>query len=386
MSGQKVTILGAGVAGLTAALTLARHGRQVRVVEQAPELSELGAGLQITPNGMAVLRALGLAEALTARTLPARAARLRDGLSGGDVARLPLAQGYRLTHRVALIEVLADAVRAAGIELMLNAQVFDIVLGPPAEITLSDGHKLQADLLIGADGVKSKLRRLLEPKAEPRFTGQVAWRATLPLYDDLPEEAQVFMGPGRHLVRYPLLAPNGRDRLVNLVAVEERADWAAEGWHHLDAPENLRRAFAGFCPEVQALLERVEAPYLWGLFRHPVAARWHGPGAAILGDAAHATLPFLAQGANMALEDAWVLAEALGAVDKPDKAFARYQAARQPRVSRIVAEASANATRYHLSGLPRLVGYTGLRLISRTAPGVLTKRYDWLYRTDVTAE
>jgi salicylate hydroxylase len=208
----------------------------------------------------------------------------------------------------------------------------------------------------------------------------VAWRALVPGAGE-PAEAQVFMGPGRHLVAYPLRG----GALVNLVAVEERAAWAAEGWHHAGEPGEMRRAFAGFGGPVPGWLAEVEACALWGLFRHPVASRWHGPGAVLLGDAAHPTLPFLAQGACMALEDAWVLAESLEREGSEAAALASYQAARRDRVVRIVNAATANARNYHLRGPARAVAHAGLRAIGGVAPGAMLARFDWLYGHDVTA-
>jgi salicylate hydroxylase len=189
------------------------------------------------------------------------------------------------------------------------------------------------------------------------------------------------MGPGRHLVSYPLRGGT----LRNLVAVEERTRWAEESWTLRDDPMDLRLAFAGFSPRVRGWLNRVEDPWLWGLFRHEVAPVWtHPSGVAILGDAAHPTLPFLAQGASMGLEDAWVLADSLARHDTTAAALAGYQAARKPRTTRIVAAANTNARAYHLSGLPRLVGHTGLRLLGRLSPNAMLGRFDWLYGHDVT--
>jgi salicylate hydroxylase len=220
----------------------------------------------------------------------------------------------------------------------------------------------------------------LHGEMRPRFTGQVAWRALVPGRGE-PAEAQVFMGPGRHLVAYPLRG----GALVNLVAVEERTAWAEEGWNHRGEPGEMRRAFAGFGGPVSGWLAQVEECALWGLFRHPVASRWHGPGAVLLGDAAHPTLPFLAQGACMALEDAWVLAECLGREGSDAAAFASFQAARRDRVVRIVNAATANARNYHLRGPARAVAHAGLRAIGRAAPGAMLARFDWLYGHDVTA-
>jgi salicylate hydroxylase len=194
--------------------------------------------------------------------------------------------------------------------------------------------------------------------------------------------AEVHMGPGRHLVSYPLRAGT----LRNIVAVEERAKWAEESWTLRDDSMDLRLAFAGFAPRVRGWLDQVEDPWLWGLFRHKVAATWtHPKGVAILGDAAHPTLPFLAQGASMALEDAWVLAEALATHDTPAAGLTAYEARRKPRTTRIVAAANANARAYHLSGLPRIVGQAGLRALGRVSPGTMLARFDWLYGHDVTA-
>lgn len=182
------------------------------------------------------------------------------------------------------------------------------------------------------------------------------------------------------MVSYPL-----RDGAqVNIVAVEERRAWTAESWTQTDDAANLRAAFAGFAPEVRALLDRVETVHLWGLFRHPVAAHWHRAGvAALIGDAAHPTLPFMAQGANMALEDAWVLAAMLAADDDTARALAAFQAARRDRCMRIVAAASRNARNYHLRFPPlRMAAHSALRLGGWLAPQRILSRFDWIYGYD----
>lgn len=192
------------------------------------------------------------------------------------------------------------------------------------------------------------------------------------------------MGAGRHLVSYPLRGGT----LRNIVAVEERSAWVEESWSLRDDAMEMRLAFQDFGPRVQGWLEQVEDVYLWGLFRHPVAPVWTRDlaqgGVAILGDAAHPTLPFLAQGASMALEDAWVLAERLSHAPLPE-ALRQYQAARAPRCARIVAAANSNARAYHLSGVPRSIAHMALRLGGMLAPSLALKRFDWLYDFDVTA-
>jgi salicylate hydroxylase len=388
--GQSVTVVGAGVAGLAVARALALRGAEVTVLEQADQVREVGAGLQVSPNGAAVLRGLGLQAALDAASIRGQAVRLIDGPTGEEVTRLDLArmrpgQGYHFLHRADLIDLLLRAATEAGVRLRLLSRVAGIDLaGARPAVTLEGGERIEAPLLVGSDGLHSRVRTALNGAEQPFFTGQVAWRALIPGDADAAPVAEVHMGPGRHLVSYPLRG----GRLRNIVAVEERAKWAEEGWTLRDDSMDLRLAFAGFSARVRGWLDQVEDPWLWGLFRHKVAATWVRPmgqgGVAILGDAAHPTLPFLAQGASMGLEDAWVLADALATHDTPAAALAAYQTARQPRTTRIVAAANANARAYHLSGLPRMIGHTGLRLLGRLSPGTMLSRFDWLYDHDVT--
>ena len=388
--GQEVTIIGAGVAGLAAARALALRGAVVTVLEQADAIREVGAGLQISPNGAAVLRALGLQPALDAASLRAEAVQLIDGPTGDIVTRLDLArlrpgQGYHFLHRADLIALLLQGATEAGVTLRLLSRIAAVDLGGPQPgLQLETGETLTTPLLIGADGLHSRLRGALNGSEVPFFTHQVAWRAVIAAEPGAAPVAEVHMGPGRHLVSYPMRGGT----LRNLVAVEERQKWAEESWTLRDDPMDLRLAFAGFSSRVTGWLEQVEDPWLWGLFRHPVASTWTRTlprgAVAILGDAAHPTLPFLAQGASMALEDAWVLAASLASHDTLSAGLAAYQAARKPRTTRIVAAANSNARAYHLSGLPRLLGHSGLRLLGRLSPGSMLSRFDWLYGHDVT--
>ena len=389
ITGRQITVLGAGIAGLAVARALALKGADVSVLEQADVIAEVGAGLQVSPNGAVVLQALGLGAALGGVSLRATAVELRNGATGAEVVRLDMArlrpdQAYHFVHRADLIDLVLQGAFAAGVTIKTSQKVKHVDLsGARPRVTTVTGDVISSDILIGADGIQSKTRTALNGVEAPFFTNQVAWRALIPGMPEDPAVAEVHMGKGRHLVSYPLRGGT----LRNIVAVEERPQWAAEGWSHPDDPATLRAAFKGFGPRVQGWLAQVETPYLWGLFRHPIAKSWTSTmdvgGVAILGDAAHPTLPFLAQGASMGLEDAWVLAELLARLPT-DQALNAYQAVRAPRCARIVAAASANARNYHLSGASRVLAHTALRLGGRLAPNLALQRFDWLYDHDVT--
>jgi salicylate hydroxylase len=383
---RNVIVVGAGIGGLTAAIAFARRGVAVTVLEQANAIREVGAGLQISPNGLFVLRALGWEKRLLERgAVQGKAVVMRAHDSAEDLVRLDLSllppdQRYLFMHRADLIDVLAQAARQHNVSFEMGAQVQDVIPGATPKLTLTDGSTRRAEVIIGADGLHSRARIALNGEDDPFFTGQVAWRATVPNTAGHANVAMVTMGPGRHLVSYPLRA----GALVNLVAVEERKSWAAEGWNHPDDPEHLKEAFAGWDGIAGELINAVKAPTLWGLHRHPVARVWQAGGVALLGDAAHPTLPFLAQGANMAIEDAWVLADHVlrGGVD----ALPAYQDERRPRVARVIKAAEGNAWRFHLRPGPvRFAAHKVMGLGSRFAPRRMLGAFDWLYGKDVTA-
>ncbi|MCH2165558.1 MAG: FAD-dependent oxidoreductase [Marinovum sp.] len=390
--GSRILIIGAGIGGLATALALAARGASVTIFEQASEIQDVGAGLQISPNGMRVLQALGLGDAVRCASVIGQAVSLRDGLKAREVAQLdltilPAEQSYYFVHRADVIGLLSKAVEEAGAEMRLDHRLTEV--SSDGNLIFEHGDNISADLVIGADGLKSRVRPVLNGDSDPSFTGQVAWRALVPNTMNHSAQARVHMGPGRHVVSYPV-----RDgEIVNLVAVQERDTWAGEDWHLKDDPAHMAQAFADFGSEVRELIEGIQTCHLWGLFRHPVADHWHdgtkSNGScrmALVGDAAHPMLPFLAQGANMALEDAWVLAECLACFDTPSAALVAYQTRRRDRVSRVINAANGNAWKYHLRRGPvRYAAHTGLRIVSRVAPGVFLNGFDWLYGHDVTA-
>lgn len=393
LKGKKIAVIGAGIGGLTAALALKQRGASVHVLEQAEAIKEVGAGLQISPNGMAVLKALGVDEALKERAVRADAVELRDYAAGSLVSRLDLGlisendplhpTEYYFVHRADLIDVLAEAVRTAGVKVLLLQQVESIVTGDRPKVIMANGAEMTADLVVGADGLHSRMRPVFNGTVAPFFTRQTAWRATVPNTMAHPDVAQVHMGPKRHVVSYPLRG----GELVNIVAVQEQVGWAEEGWHIPDDPANLQKAFSDFGGGVRRMLAEVTDVRKWGLFRHPVAPVWHKDHCVLLGDAAHPTLPFMAQGAVMAMEDAWVLADTLEKAEDFSSGLAAYQARRVGRVSKVVDTASKNAWKYHLSNTPlRMAAHLGMRMASTLAPKKLMGQFDWIYLHDVTKE
>lgn len=378
---KNAVVIGGGIGGLAVATALAQRGVSVTLTEQAPEITEVGAGLQVSPNGVAVLRALGIAQGLQrVGAVQAQAVVLEDYKRGRQVARFDLTrlrdQQYFFMHRADLVALLARAAREANVSMEFGRRAVEVVPEDISEVRFEDGGMLRAECVVCADGLHSVGRSVINGATTPQFTGQVAWRALVQADSPQPQ-AEVTMGPGRHIVRYPL-----RDStLMNIVAVEERTSWAEEGWQHKDDPENLRAAFRDFGGPVADLLEKVQEVHLWGLFRHPVAETWVRDGTALLGDAAHPTLPFLAQGANMALEDAWILAQVAARGDD----FRVYQQLRRTRTARIVQVASGNARKYHLRPGPvRWAAHRALALGSTLAPGAMMGQFDWLYGHDVT--
>lgn len=383
-SNRDIVVVGAGIAGLAVARALALTGAKVIVLEQAPVVTEVGAGIQISPNGTAVLRALGLEDAVRGTGAPvARALNLRNA-EGQGLARFPFAglkrpADYLCLHRADLIDVLAQGARDAGVEIRLDSHVAEIELGARPTVHLTKDASLNCGLVIGADGLHSNVAKSVVRREEPFFTGQVAWRSVV-TGDDRPFEVELYMAPGRHVVTYPL----SDGRLRNIVAVEERSDWVHESWSRKDSPEAVRKSFASMGKRPRALIDRIESVNVWGLFRHPVARKWHAGNVVLLGDAVHPTLPFLAQGACMALEDAWVLTKALDRNADNRAAFQAYQSARLQRVEKIVNAATGNARKFHLGGPLAFGMQLGLRVAGTVLPSAISRNFAWLYDHDVT--
>ena len=376
-------IVGAGIGGLTAALALARRGWDAAVLERARALGDVGAGIQQSPNAMRVHRALGTAEGVAAAGFAPRAAVIRDGVTGRALVRAPLDDAatrygapYLHVHRADLHRVLLDAARAAGVAVETGA----VVTGYEGKRLLTESGPREADLIVGADGARSVLRARMHPGAAPRYTGQTAWRALVPASvlpkGIIPSDATSWIGRGGHLVTYYVRGGG----LVNVVGVRDDRVWAPEDWSRPGDPHAFRAAFAGWDARLEALLGAVEDCRLWGLHDHPPLARWSDGPVTLLGDAAHPMLPFLAQGAAMAVEDAWVLADALDGRSVTAGLFL-YEARRRPRAARVAAMSAANAKMFHRRGAwARAKMALGARL-----PALPARAMAGVYAEDVTA-
>lgn len=394
MSGgpSDILIAGAGVAGLTAALAFAEHGLSVRVFERAPALEEVGAGLQLSPNATRLLDRLGLGAALHRIAVRPEAISLHDAGSLRQLSHVPLGAAaearwgapYLVAHRSDLQKVLADAARAhRGIQLELGASAEDFVSDPSgmtASIIRDNGtEEARGGLLVGADGVWSRLRHLISPGEACRFSGRVAWRTVIEpdspaatAFNEIAETDRVtaFLHRDFHLVAYPL--PGGR---LNLVAVT-RGRTEKRGWSMPAGTATLVGAMAG-AEKLSAIAEAAAPWTLWPLFEVKARARWLGERVVLIGDAAHGMTPFAAQGAAMAIEDAAVLARhvaAAGAGIAP--ALAAYEAERRPRVDRTRKRGRFNRLVWHAWG-PIALGrdmVLGLRPPERLAADL-----DWLY-------
>lgn len=391
---KNVIVAGAGIGGLAAALALAGHGFEVRVFEQAEALREVGAGIQLSPNAIKGLAVLGLSDSIARIGFEPTRAVIRHYQTGREYLRVPLGPvcqtrygaPFLQVHRADLIEVLAKAVTDAGIELILGTE-FDGYArsGDRVFLTGTPDHD-PADILIGADGLRSAVRAQMMGSMEPRFTGQTAWRATVSS-DRVPaglvrDEATVWVGPGGHVVTYLLRGGS----LINLVVVREKGTWRGQSWTEPGDPNDLRVALRDWHPDVRQLIDTVDQANIWALFDHPPLSHWSDGQVALLGDACHPTLPFLAQGAAMAIEDACVLAQCLARDTVPTaEALKTYEAARKPRTSMLQAKARSNAGLYHPKrGAAGLWTRSKLTVSGCFPPSVALRLVDPIYGYDPT--
>ncbi|WP_420860546.1 FAD-dependent monooxygenase [Algirhabdus cladophorae] len=381
----KILIAGAGLGGLSAALALRQIGCEVAVYEAASTLGEVGAGIQLSPNAMHVLRHLGLEDQIVQAGYAPQFAAMRHWSTGKTLFSSPLnpvcvsryGAPYVHIHRADAHQILTQAAQAAGVQITTGAPVTGYNQTSEAIALKVKGGSVEGDLLIGADGIKSRIRDQMLGPQKARFTGQVAWRALVPATsvprDLLAPGVTVWVGPDRHVVMYYVRGGN----LINLVAVEERSDWTQEGWSHQGDPADLQDRFAGWHPDVAQVLDACETVHLWALFDRPSLPHWHQGRAVLLGDACHPTLPFMAQGACLAIEDAGVLANSIHSASDLTAALSQYETRRKPRATALQTRARDNADLFHL----RMSALTKAKLsVGRLLPPVMRlKALDAVY-------
>ena len=391
-----VVVAGAGIGGLATALMLGRRGAPVLVLERRTVLEETGAGIQLAPNASRILVDLGLSPALARQSVTPDRVDLRAARSGRHLAHVPLGdaiverhQGpYWVIHRAALHTVLLDAVRALpNVRLLVGREIVAATQSPhDVSITIRSPNgateTIRTPLLVGADGVRSKVRPALGDTRSPRFRGAEAWRGICPI-EAAPAFAQanrtgLWLGPGFHVVHYPIAS----GRMLNVVAVVE-ASTPRDGWNDPGEPYKLKTRLGTLAPDLAGIIASPHEWRIWSLFDLPARIMAKGR-IALVGDAAHPILPFLAQGGALAIEDAATLTELVAAApDAVGTALAAYERLRLKRVRRVQDEARGNGRIYHL-GLPFSLARDAA--LATRSPDSLARRYDWLYGWKIDLE
>lgn len=357
MNELKVTIIGGGIGGTAAALALLRAGCDVHVYEQVVNKSEVGAGIQLSPNATRLLHRYGLADALRRLAVRPSGIEVRRWDDGrilgreelGDAVEARYGAPYYHFHRADLLSILAAALPAD--RLHGGRRCVDVIQSSAgARAVFDDGGVVDADVLIGADGIHSVVRRVLFGDERPRFSGNVAYRGLAPAerlaHLGLPHKTTNWMGPGGHFVHY--FVSGGR--YLNFVAVTEQANWERESWTDRGEIAEARRYYAGWHPQIHEILGAVDETFKWALFDRAPLSAWSSSRVTLLGDACHPMLPYLAQGAAQSIEDGATLARCLAGVSPsriPD-ALASYEALRRPRTAAIQLGARGNSITYHL--------------------------------------
>lgn len=389
----QIAIVGAGIGGLTAAIAMLRRGLDVTVFEQAPALGEIGAGVQLGPNALKALGALGLDGEVIERAVEPGAHVLRGWKNGETLFSTPIrgvfqekfGAGYYQIHRADLHAILTRAVPVEHIRL--NARAVSVRNDADrAVLRFADGNEADFDAVIGADGIHSVIRATLLGPESPRFTGNICWRGIVRT-EALPpghiaRDVNVWLGPHGHIVHYYVRG----GALVNFVAIYEADDWRQKSWSATGDKAELLKTYAGWNESLLTLFERTEQLNKWALYDRNPLPRWTEGRITLLGDAAHPMLPYLAQGACMAIEDGFALARWLSQPGGVGAALKGYEAMRLPRTSQVQLGARARAKVNHLSSpfarIARDISYAWRRVFDRESTSY---KIDWVYAYDVTA-
>jgi salicylate hydroxylase len=391
MTALAVAVIGGGIGGTAAALSLLQSGIDVHVYEQARELREVGAGIQVSPNASRVLHQFGLAETLARLGVKPLAFHQRRWQDGRTLLRTPLAQAMEAAfgsphyqmHRADVLRTLVAALPSDRMHICHRLTGL-MDHGDRVEATFENGARINADVLVGADGIHSTVRHILFGPEKPRFTGCMCYRGLVPeerlAHLEIPVEAQIWMGPDKHFVHYYV-----RNReLLNFVAIIDQDTWTKESWTDRGDPADAIAAFEGWHPQLRGILQAADETFIWALFERPPMPHWSIGRVTLLGDACHAMLPFMAQGAAQAIEDGVTLAACLakgGGQDVID-ALMLYESLRLPRTSRVQAASSNNKTRFHLPDGPEQVARDAE--MAKGATDFSVHSVAWLYGHDAS--
>lgn len=390
-----VGIIGGGIGGVALAQTLQKRGISYHLFEQAPAFGEVGAGIQMTPNAVKVLNALGLENEIQEVGFLPEAMVGRDWNSGDELFRTPIkgtfnrifgAEYYHL-HRADLHAILTKGLPEENITF--NIKCVDVEQkGDKAVAIFDNGEEFEADLIVGADGIRSVVRDKLWGKDDPRFTGDMCWRALVPV-DEHPlpfvqPATSFWFGPKAHVVTYYVKG----GKAVNIVAIKETDEWVKESWTEPSSTSELLNAYEGWHPDLINLFNRTDnlQVFKWGLFDRDPMEQWSKGNATLLGDAAHPMLPYLSQGAAMAIEDAYVLAEALDYFEGDiSLALEAYEEERRPRTSRVQLQSRENGRTYHLTS-PEEQRKRNQAIMERQKnnPNAVGISSEWVYEYDAT--
>jgi salicylate hydroxylase len=388
---NRVAVIGGGIGGLAAALALIRHGVDVDVYEQASELKELGAGVQISSNGTRVLHALGLGEEVERRGVVVAGKEIRLWSTGqtwklfdlGAVSVERYGFPYVMFHRGDLHAMLLAAIRRERPDAVhLDRQCIGVAQDERGvTMQFANGSTATAAIAIGADGVQSRVRAALFGADRPEFTGIVAWRGLVPRAR-VPAGIKMdvgtnWVGPGGHVVHYPVRG----GELLNFVGLLERDDWRVESWTVQGTKDEFANDFRNWHPDIHACIRSVDVPYKWALFARPPMPAWTQGRITLMGDACHSMLPMMAQGAVMALEDGLVLARCVAKYGVDPQALQRYEAVRRERANRCVAAAIENTRRFHNPEMAHAAGAEAY-VTREWQEDKVKARYEWLFTYD----
>ena len=389
----RVGIIGGGIGGVALSGALRQLGIESRIFERAPAFGEIGAGIQMTPNGVKVLRALGLWQALSDVSFVPHSIVGRDWKTANVNFRTPLkdvcpslygAEFFHV-HRADLHRILTTLVDPASVSCSTSC-VSVRQNADSATAVFADGSEFEADVIVGADGLHSVVRKALFGDESPRFTGTMCWRTVVPvpngkLLDYVSPDSSFWLGPHGHVVTYYVSS----GRAVNVVAIRDSKAWVEESWNVASSREEMIEGFRGWHTNLQHLFNQAEHVVKWGLFDRDPMPTWTSGRITLLGDAAHPMLPFLSQGAAMAIEDAFVLARALAGARDPISALRQYERHRMPRTSRVQLESRKRGQTYHQHS-PLVKAYRNFVYKVRQAinPQKGGIQANWVYEYDAT--